>query len=175
MGGEFGPGRLHVAPPGQRSSSSSDVSMMFASMGCSCLVVACLVVMPLFSICDWNVVEAYEDRLSAGPKPFGVFALCLALCLVLRFQGRFPWWGGLRTPRYYGPLGCLPKRAGRPMRPRHPAVTISLRLCFLGVVFVRCLLDLRMYGLCGFYWSLGSRCCLVWCPSRPAPCSHWCL
>ena len=37
---------------------------------------------------------------------------------VLRHWGRFPWWGGLWTPRYHGPLGWLSKRRqGGPWAP----------------------------------------------------------
>ena len=37
---------------------------------------------------------------------------------VLRHWGRLPWWGGLRTPRYHGPPGCLSKRRqGGPWAP----------------------------------------------------------
>ena len=37
---------------------------------------------------------------------------------LLRHRGRLPWWGGLRTPRYHGPLGWLSKRRqGGPWAP----------------------------------------------------------
>ena len=75
----------------------------------------------------------------------GVVVSCLACCLFLHYRGRFPWWGGFRTPWYHGPLGCLLRKCRAAHGPRHPAVTIPLRLCLLAVCFfVRCLLDLCM-------------------------------
>ena len=45
---------------------------------------------------------------------------CLKLALLLRSQGRFPWWGDLLIPRYQGPPGRLSRGAGRPMGPSTP-------------------------------------------------------
>ena len=80
-------GNLGVAAstraPGQQSSSNSDVSIVFASMGCSCLVFTCFVVTALFRIRDWNVVEAYEDQLSARPNLLGSLPCvwhCVCFC-----------------------------------------------------------------------------------------------
>ena len=56
--GEFGPGRLHAAPPGQRSSSCDDVCLILASMSCSCRVVVSYVVIPIIMLRDWNGVRA---------------------------------------------------------------------------------------------------------------------
>ena len=48
-------------------------------------------------------------------------------------------------------------------------MTIPLRLCLIGEwSFVRCFRDSCLFFLC-FSWSWGLKCCLVWCPLRPAP------
>ena len=79
-----------------------------------------------------------------------VIASCLTCCLFLRHRGRFPWWGGFRTPRYHGPLGCLLRKRRAAHGPRHPAVIIPLRLCLLGVrFFVRCFLGICMVSCVG--------------------------
>ena len=64
-----------------------------------------------------EVMFAYQDRLRVGPNFLGYSRFVGPGVSSLRHRRRFPWWGGLRTPRYHGPLGCLPKNAGRPMGP----------------------------------------------------------
>ena len=117
---------------------------MFASMGCSCVVVTCIVVMPLFRICDWNVVEAYEDRLSAGPNLLGSLP-CVWHCVWFCTTG-----GGSRGGGVFGPLGTTvpwgvsPKGQGGPWAPP-PCCDNSPETLFAWCVCV-CLF------LLGAYW-----------------------
>ena len=84
--------------------------------------------------------------------------------------------GGVLGPLgYHGPLGCRLRKCRAAHGPRHPAVMIPLRLCMLGfVLFVRCFLGICMVSCVGFM-VFGVERCLVWCPSRPAPCLLSCL
>ena len=99
----------------------------------------------------------------------GVNASCLACCLFLRHRGRFPWWGGFRTPRYHGPPGCLLRKRRAADGPSHPAVIIPLKLCSLGDCFLSRCSWVFNWLVVRVSWSLGLKCCLVWCPLRPAP------
>ena len=60
-----------------------------------------------------------------------VFVACRKRVLFLRSRGRFPWWGGLLTPRHQGPPGRLSRGAGRPMGPSTPRCFFSKLCCSL--------------------------------------------
>ena len=51
------------------------------------------------------VMFVQKDRLRVGPTLLGFSCVDWFDVRLLRHWGRFPWWGGPRTPRYYGPLG----------------------------------------------------------------------
>ena len=67
---------------------------------CVRCVVMLLVLQPILA-----VMFAPKDRLRAGPNLLGSERIVWHVVQVLRRWGRLPWWGGLRTPRYHGPLG----------------------------------------------------------------------
>ena len=120
-GGVFDPAASSRTPPGQRSHSISYVEDivskvgLFLWLGGSCLD-ACLCVCAVV----WKLT-GLRDRRKAGSTSFwGRRSSCLACCEFLRHRGRFPWWGGFRTPRYYGPLGCLLRECRAAHEPRHP-------------------------------------------------------
>ena len=90
---------------------------------------------------------------------------------LLRFRGRFPWWGGRQTPRYHGPLGCLPKRGqGGPWAPP-PCIEISpgdFVYFVVGSVFG---IRPRWWGVCLVFFVSGvGVLCSTLSPSRPDPC-----
>ena len=93
------------------------MSRMLTGRLCFCLVDHCIVACPCFPKLLFGACTVLPDRRRAGSKSFGVHDYCLVRCSFLRYRGRFPWWGGFRTPRYHGPPGRLPKSAGRPMGP----------------------------------------------------------
>ena len=83
--------------------------------------------------------------------------------------------GGYLYPSVLRSPGVSPQKCRAAHGPLHPAVKNPPRLCLFGDWFFCSVLSGYMSGLSVWYfWSLGSRCCLVWCPSRLAPCSDWC-
>ena len=52
-----------------------------------------------------------------GPTFWGLYLVSGIVLVFCASRGGSRGGVRLRTPRYYGPLGCLPKRAGRPMGP----------------------------------------------------------
>ena len=81
------------------------VSAFLSRSGCAVTIVC-------GHVCYTGPAKSRTHDSSWGP------AFCLQDVWVLRHWGRLPWWGGLRTPRYHGPLGCLSKRRqGGPWAP----------------------------------------------------------
>ena len=118
-----------------------------------------------------------ESGLRAGPIPSGVPVAYLAwMSMLLRYRGRFPWWGELRVPRYQGPLGCLlRRRRGGPWAPPPRDVQVPgdvhgsscwIFLCWSWSCFL-----LVCSGL--FVSRVGS--CLVIQPFKTRPVSVFCL
>ena len=120
-------------PPGNGPTAFLMLRMLSGNLGCFCLGGFCSHVCLL--VCTVSVsIQTIGTGEELGLHLSGVFASCLAGFLLLRHRGRFPWWGGFRTPRYHGPLGCRLRKCRAAHGPRHPAVIIPLRLCMLGFV-----------------------------------------
>ena len=116
-----------------------------------------------------------ESRLRAGPIPSGVPVAYLAwMSMLLRYQGRFPWWGGgFCVPLYQGPLGCLlRRRRGSPWAPPPRDVQVPGDVhgssCWIFCVSLGLVFCLFVLG----YSSLGL--VLVWSfsPSKLDPCRY---
>ena len=124
-------GHLHVVAPGNRSCAClffRIVSVKWRYLLATLYSDGCL----SFCLPDVMVVcqPNREERAKCQTTTLGVIVRYSPLmCKSPRFRGRFPWWGGLRTPRYHGPLGCLPKSAGRPMGPATLSPETLLGLC----------------------------------------------
>ena len=92
------------------------------------------------------------------------------------YWGRFPWWGGPRTPRYHGPPGCLPRKSRAAHGPATLRCTVLrdlLGLCLF--LFCQVFLGWMLFSCCALLLSLRLECCLFLCPSRPDPCLIQCL
>ena len=134
-----------------------------------CLVL-CLLCVYVILCCMQSLSEvmfANPDRLRVGPNFLGYLLFVGPGVSSLRHRGRFLWWGGLRTPRYHVPLGCLPKKAGRPMGPatRLGLCSASLFVRFSGRFFA---LMLRLFSSQGLVY------CRLVRPSGPDPCMNSC-
>ena len=105
-GGRIGSAPSASAPPGQRSSGSNEIIWCHVLVKCALVLGLCLgqcVVswLAIFVCC----LVCHQDRLRAEPPSWGPSDFVWLHVWVLRHWGRLPWWGGLRTPRYHGPLG----------------------------------------------------------------------
>ena len=110
------PSHLRVVPPGQRSNAVECLERVCVMLSVHVLA-CCLIYSHLVSALLSAVLSGNQRTAKSWDKTFGVLVLCQVFCPLLRHRGRFPWWGGTCTPRYCGPLGRLPKSAGRPMGP----------------------------------------------------------
>ena len=119
------PVRLPAAAPGSHSACSRVrwVSATVASRVCDSvwLRVMGIILSVLMSLSPCHAFRVGEVTGHSSR----VQGCCLKFVLFLRSRGRFPWWGGLLTPRYQGPPGRLSRGAGRPMGPSTPPCSFS--------------------------------------------------
>ena len=168
------PSRLRVASPGQRSCAivclASVLVLLRAHVSAPCLFCCHLVSAWVFA-----VLIATLRTAKCWDTTFGVIISCWDSCLAFAPTGAVPAVGGYLYPSVLRSPGVTPQRCRAAHGPRHPAVTTPLRLCLLGAWFCCLVLSGFLSGLLVWYfWSLGSKCCLVWCPLRPAPSSVCC-
>ena len=84
--------------------------------------------------------------------------------------GAVPVVGGSSDPSVLRSPGATPQKGRAAHGPRHPAVIIPLRLCLLNVCLLLGVSWVFVWSPVWVSWSSGLKCCLVWCPLRPAPC-----
>ena len=93
---------------------------------------------------------------------------CLALCLSLRYQGRFHWWGGYLYPSVPRSPGVSPQKGRAAHGPLHPAVNKSLEIV-LGFVWF-CIRSLVLVKVCcSVFLSQGLEQCIGFWPFRTRP------
>ena len=107
-----------------------------------------------------------------GPTFWG-FCSVSDIMFAFALPGAVPVVGGSSDPSVLRSPGASPQKSRAAHGPLHPAVIIPPRLCLIGEWLCCSEFLGYMFGLFVRHsWSLGSKCCLVWCPLRPAPCSH---
>ena len=132
------------------------------------LVYALVSVLILLAYC--SVSTWHQGPAKSWVKIFWGSSSLSGTMLVLAPPGAVPAVGGYLYPSVLRSPGATPQKSRAAHGPRHPAVIIPLRLCLLDVCLLLGVSWVFVWLRVWVSWSSGLKCCLVWCPSRPAPC-----
>ena len=112
----------------------------------------CLICCHLVSAWFSEVLIATLRTAKCWDKTFGVIVLCWDCYSLLRHRGAVPAVEGYLYPSVLRSPGVTPQKCRAAHGPRHPAVTLLLRLCLIGEWFFGSVLSGYMFGLlCGIF------------------------